>query len=258
MIEWMTVIGLFLTGCLLGSFFNVVGLRLPQGQSVVSPPSACQACGHRLGVIDLIPVLGWIVRGGKCRFCRQPISPIYLLGEIATGAGYVLAAQAIGINRELAIAVQIISVLVILMISDLKYRILPNVIIYPSMMTFLLLRLWHHPLPLWHYLAGFLLGGGLLYMVSVVAIRMGREAMGGGDIKLMALLGLVFGMQGIGLTLFFSSLLGCLIGAGLMLIGRIGRKTPIPYGPFIAVGGVIAYLYGDKIMVWYLNYLMYS
>lgn len=94
-------------------------------------------------------------------------------------------------------------------------------------------------------------------MISVVAIRMGKEAMGGGDIKLMALLGIVFGMQGIGLTLFFSSLLGCLIGGVLILIGRMGRKTPIPYGPFIAVGGIGAYLYGDKIMLWYLDYLMY-
>lgn len=257
MIEWITVIGLFFMGCLFGSFFNVVGLRLPVGKSIVSPPSACQACGHRLGIIDLIPVVGWFVRGGRCHFCRQPISPIYMFGEIATGVGYVLAVQAIGINRELVIALPVISILIILLVSDLKYRILPNAIIYPAMIGFSMLRLWHHPLPLWHYLAGFLIGGGLLYMISVVAIRMGKEAMGGGDIKLMALLGIVFGMQGIGLTLFFSSLLGCLIGGVLILIGRMGRKTPIPYGPFIAVGGIGAYLYGDKIMLWYLDYLMY-
>lgn len=257
MIEWITVIGVFFMGCLFGSFFNVVGLRLPVGKSIVSPPSACQACGHRLGIIDLIPVVGWFVRGGRCHFCRQPISPIYMFGEIAAGVGYVLAVQAIGINRELVIALPVISILIILLVSDLKYRILPNVIIYPAMIGFSMLRLWHHPLPLWHYLAGFLIGGGLLYMISVVAIRMGKEAMGGGDIKLMALLGFVFGMQGIGLTLFFSSLLGCLIGGVLILIGRMGRKTPIPYGPFIAVGGIGAYLYGDKIMLWYLDYLMY-
>jgi leader peptidase (prepilin peptidase) / N-methyltransferase len=242
---------MFVIGCLLGSFFHGVGLRVPISKSIVFPPSGCVHCGHRLNAIDLMPVVGWLIRKGKCHYCGEYISPIYLFGELAAGISFAAATYYITDIRELWMAYGLISILIILSVSDLKYRLLPNKIIFPAMFLYLVLRLWIHELPLWEYFAGFIVGGGFLFIVSYVSLLMGKPAMGGGDIKLMALLGLAMGVKLILLTLAFSSLIGCLIGLILLGMGKIKRQTFIPFGPFIAIGGIIALLFGNQWLSWY-------
>jgi leader peptidase (prepilin peptidase) / N-methyltransferase len=248
---------LFAAGAAFGSFFNVVGLRLPAGQSFVRPPSGCPHCGHRLGGLELVPILGWLLLKGSCRHCKAPISKLYPAGELATGIGFAALPFILHDSREWIVAYTLLSLLVILTVSDLKYRLLPNKLIYPAFICFLFLRLLvSHPLPLYEYAIGFALGSGLLAVVAGVFEFMmpGKQAMGGGDIKLMALLGLVLGAKLIVFTLFVSSLLGILTGGGLIAAGKLDRKNGfLPYGPFIAAGAMIALVVGDRVISWYLG-----
>ncbi|WP_162463245.1 prepilin peptidase [Paenibacillus psychroresistens] len=172
---------------------------------------------------------------------------------LATGISFAAATYFVADSRELWLIYPLISILVILSVSDLKYRLLPNKIILPAMGLYLAVRLWIHELPIWEYLLGFLVGGGVLFLVSYASVRLGKSAMGGGDIKLMALLGLVMGVKLILLTLAFSSFIGCLIGLLMIGVGRLKRESFIPFGPFIALGAMIALLFGNHLLVWYWN-----
>jgi leader peptidase (prepilin peptidase)/N-methyltransferase len=242
----------FIVGCSVGSFLNVIGIRLPLHKSIVFPAwSRCVHCNHRLSVVDILPSITLGVRGGKCRCCGAPISSICKFGELAAGSSFAAATYWIGDTRELWIAYLFFSILIILSVSDLKYRLLPNTIIVPAMALFVLLRLWIHDLPYWEYMAGFVVGGGILLAVSYMSVRLGKPAMGGGDIKMMALLGVVLGLKLILLTLALSALLGCIFGLILVGIGKITRKTFIPFGPFIAIAGIVAMIFGNNLLAWY-------
>jgi leader peptidase (prepilin peptidase) / N-methyltransferase len=253
---WAVIVPLFIAGTLFGSFFNVVGIRVPRGESIVSPRSSCGSCSRQLSPIDLMPVLGWIIRRGKCHYCGARISPVYLLGELAGGLLFA-ALPFLVAPEELWIAYPLVSVLLILTVSDLKYMLLPNKIIYPAMLLFTVLRLVLHPLPLWHYAVAFIVGGGALLSVSIMAVMMGKPAMGFGDIRLMALVGLVIGIKLVLLCVFLSALLGSVIGLALIASGRLDRKSPIPYGPFIAVGSLVCFCFGDRLMNWYVDLILW-
>ncbi|WP_438448165.1 prepilin peptidase [Gorillibacterium sp. sgz5001074] len=249
---------LFAVGASFGSFFNVAGLRLPAGQSVIRPPSACPCCGHRLSPLDLIPVLGWLLLRGRCRYCGTPVSKVYPAGELATGILFAILPFAIADHREWAVAYSLVSLLAVLTVSDLKYRLLPNLLLYPAILWFGLLRLFvSHPLPASSYLIGFLLGGGMLWVISFVFERMGKHGMGGGDVKLMALLGLVLGTKLVFITIFLSALMGSVVGMALIGAGRLDRKTGMPFGPFIAAGALFALMAGDRLADWYMGLFLY-
>ncbi|KRE69202.1 prepilin peptidase [Paenibacillus sp. Soil750] len=254
---WSYTIQLFIVGALFGSFFNVVGLRVPKGISVVAPRSSCGGCGRQLNAIDLIPILGWFIRRGKCHTCGSPISPVYIVGELAGGILFASLPFVVSVN-ELWIAYPLVSVLLILTVSDLAYMLLPNKIIYPAMLLFTGLRLFIHPLPIWHYALGFVIGGGTLLAVSLAATWMGKPAMGFGDIRLMALVGLVMGIKLVLLCIFLSALLGSVIGVALIASGKLDRRSPIPYGPFIAVAGFICFCFGDPLMTWYMDLIVWQ
>lgn len=255
--SWSYTILLFIVGALFGSFFNVVGLRVPKGISVVAPRSSCGSCGRQLNAIDLIPILGWFIRRGKCHTCGSSISPVYIVGELAGGVLFASLPFLVSIN-ELWVAYPLVSVLLILTVSDLAYMLLPNKIIYPAMLLFTGLRLFVHPLPIWHYALGFVIGGGTLLAVSLAATWMGKPAMGFGDIRLMALVGLVMGIKLVLLCIFLSALLGSVIGVALIASGKLDRRSPIPYGPFIAASGFICFCFGDPLMTWYLDLIVWQ
>mgnify|MGYP001220135093 CR=1 FL=1 len=162
------LIGLFILGCLFGSFLNVVGMRLPAGQSILRPPSSCTTCGNRLKARDLIPLLSWVMNKGKCRMCNANISLLYPAGELVTGLGFALLPYMIEPSPELYFAYVFFAYMVVITISDLRYRIISNKLTYPLLLGTLLFRLFYHPLPLWDYAIGFLLGGGLLLLTSIV------------------------------------------------------------------------------------------
>ncbi|MFV9511065.1 prepilin peptidase [Tepidibacillus sp. LV47] len=233
----------------IGSFLNVVALRIPKGKSIVYPPSHCPTCHHRLSVFDLIPILSYFGLRGKCRYCGAKISLIYPFGEFLTLVIFLLIPYFFGISKELYIAYPFAMVMIVVTLSDIRYQIIPDKITYPGILFFLVLRLFIHPLPYLHYLLGALIGGGLLLLIAIIS----RGGMGGGDIKLFFLIGLVLGWQNTLLALFLSTGIGAIIGGLLLLLRMIKRKQMIPFGPFIFIGTMITYFLGNQIWQWYLG-----
>ncbi|WP_188207302.1 prepilin peptidase [Alkalibacillus aidingensis] len=234
-------------GLVLGSFYNVVGLRLTKSESIVYPPSHCPKCQKRLRVYELIPVLSYLIQRGRCRQCNEPISPVYPFFEAITGLLFVFAFYRVGFDVELVVAWLLISLLVIITVSDWHEQIIPDRVLAFFVLVFVIIRLWL-PLDPWYdaYL-GAALGFGLLFVIALIS----RGGMGGGDIKLFGVLGLVLGIQGVLLTLMLASLIGSFIGIALIAFSKVKRGMPIAFGPFIAIAALVTYFYGDSLINWY-------
>ncbi|TWE02556.1 leader peptidase (prepilin peptidase)/N-methyltransferase [Neobacillus bataviensis] len=246
----MTIL-LFIYGLILGSFFNVVGLRVPLKQSIVTPRSACPNCGHQLTPFELIPVLSYMLQKGKCRGCQSRISPIYPTFELLTGILFVLAPYVIGWSGELIVALTFITMFIIITVSDIHYMIIPDKILIWFAGIFLLERMIWPLTPWWDSLLGAVTGFLLLLTIAVVS-----KGMGFGDVKLYALIGFVIGFKLVLLSFFLATLYGAVIG-GLALLFRIVKKRqPIPFGPFIAAGTMTAYFWGWDIIDFYFNHLL--
>lgn len=241
----------FLYGIILGSFFNVVGLRIPLKESIVSPRSACPTCGHQLKPYELIPVISYLLQRGKCRGCKSRISPIYPIFELLTGLLFMTAPLVIGWSGELVVALTLISMFMIIIVSDIHYMLIPDKILIWFAGIFLLERvIW--PLdPWWDSLVGAVTGFLLLLIIALVS----KGGMGGGDIKLYALLGLVLGFKLVLLSFFFSTLFGAVIGGLALLFKIVKRRQPIPFGPFIAAGTLTAYYWGSELINLYIHFL---
>lgn len=241
----------FLFGIVFGSFYNVVGLRIPKGESIVTPPSHCTNCHRRLTVVDLVPVLSYIVLRGKCRTCGAKISPIYFFMELITGLLFVFSYLQLGLSLEFVIALFFISMLVIIVVSDIVYMIIPNKVLLFFLPLFIIGRV-ISPLNVWwdSILAAFV-GYGILLLIALIS----KGGMGGGDMKLFFLIGIVMGTLNTLLTLFIASIIGLIIGSFLLIIQKKGRKTPFPFGPSIAIAAVIVYFYGESIVDWYWDLL---
>ncbi|MCG7345009.1 prepilin peptidase [Sporosarcina sp. ACRSL] len=237
----------FIFGIIFGSFFNVVGLRVPKKESIVSPPSHCTKCNRRLRLLDLIPIFSYVALRGKCRGCGQKISPMYPLMEFATGVLFAFTYTQVGFTYELIIAILFVSLLVIITVSDITYMIIPDKVLLPFAVAFLILR-WLIPTsPWWDSLLGAVIGFCVLYFIAIVS----KGGMGGGDIKLFFVIGLVLGTVNTLLTLFLASLIGSVVGIYVMKKTGKGRKTPIPFGPSIAIAAVISYFFGAEFVEWY-------
>lgn len=239
----------FLFGLIFGSFYNVVGLRVPKGESIVSPPSHCIVCDRRLTPMDLIPVLSYLLLKGRCRKCTTKISPIYPFMELMTGLLFMHSYAMFGISKELIVALLFASLLVIITVTDLAYMLIPNKIVYPAFFLFFVLR-WISPLdPWWYAFVGSAVGFGLLLLIAIVS----KGGMGGGDIKLYAVLGLVLGVWNTLLSLFLASLIALGYGAFILAKRKQKSRVPIPFGPAIALGAWISYIYGEQMIDWYLQ-----
>ena len=241
----------FLFGLLLGSFYNVVGLRVPKKESIVTPPSHCTTCQKRLQPIDLIPVFSYIFLRGKCRQCGAKISSIYMLTEFVTGALFAFSYWKFGFTAELVVALLFISLLVIINVSDIAYMLIPNKILLFFLPLFIVGRVFSPLSPWWDSIVGALVGFGILYLIAVVS----KGGMGGGDIKLFFLIGIVLGTVNSLLTLFLASFIGMIVGIIVLKVRGQGRKTPVPFGPSIAIAAVIIYFYGEALIDWYWNIL---
>lgn len=248
-----------LFGLVFGSFFNVVGIRVVKKESIAYPPSHCVHCNHELKPLDLIPVLSYLTLRGACRYCRVKISPIYPIGEIVTAAAFAITTWQIGPTLELIVGLVFVSMLMICSISDIRYRIIPDTVVFSGMLVVLLLRIWIHPLPLWNYLAALFIGGGLLYAVALGSLLiLKKEGMGGGDIKLFACIGLIAGIKLTLFTLFAASLLGLMYGLVQRRKKSSEEDSSIPFGPFIAAGAFFSYFWGEPVINWYLNLLQFN
>jgi leader peptidase (prepilin peptidase)/N-methyltransferase len=252
---WIVVAGGF--GLIFGSFATVVAYRVPRGESIVTGRSKCPSCGNQIAWYDNIPLLGYLLLRGRCRNCGEPISARYLWIELATGISWAALVWRYGLSFEVVIFAAFFWVLVALTAIDLEHKLLPNKIVYPTFIASwvalpLAAILTGDIDPLKGAALGALVFGGFLFIVAFIV----PAGMGGGDVKLAFVLGTYLGFAGgAGVTLvgmFLSFLLGGLIGIALLARGQ-GRKAQVPFGPFLAVGTVLAVLWGRPILDWYLG-----
>ncbi len=234
---------------LLGSFYNVVGLRVPLKKSIVKPRSACPYCNHTLTAIELIPVFSYLIQKGKCRQCQGRISPLYPFMEFLTAFLAVLAYYELGWQGELLVAWTLISLLMIITVSDLKYMVIPDKILLVFFVLLSIERIFFPLQPWWDSLVGAGLGFTLLLLIAVVS----KGGMGGGDIKLYGVIGLVLGLQATILSFMIATFLGAVIGILALASGKIQKGQPIPFGPFIVAGTLISYFYHEEIISFYLS-----
>ena len=251
---WIRAIVALPFGLGVGSFMTVAVSRIPKGESVVRPRSRCPACGAEIGARDNVPVLSWLLLGGKCRRCGERISVEYPLLELAT-AGLVVGAAIRYADPWQAILVGgLLALMPAIALIDLRHRIIPNRLIYPSLILFpiVIVLAWligdaADPI---RAVIGLLLYGGFLFVVAVVS-----KGMGMGDVKLVALIGLVLGALGlrfVGVAAGAAIAFGGLGGLIALAMGR-GRKSKIPFGPYLAVGAVVAGLWGEQLASWYIG-----
>lgn len=247
--ELVYTVYFLIIGLVFGSFYNVVGLRVPKKESIVRPPSHCTSCDKRLTGIELIPVLSYLLQGGKCRKCKTKISPVYLLTELVTGLLFAFAYYKLGFTWELAVALLFISLLVIINVSDIAYMLIPDKILL-FFLPFLVVGRVLSPLePWWDAIVGAVVGFSILLLIATIS----KGGMGGGDIKLFFLIGLVLGTLNTLLTLFLAAVIGMVVGIIVLKVSGKGRKTPVPFGPSIAVAAIIVYFYGEQLIDIYLN-----
>jgi leader peptidase (prepilin peptidase)/N-methyltransferase len=240
--------GLF--GALIGSFLNVVGHRLPLGESVVHPASRCPRCRTPIKPYDNIPVLSWLILRGRCRACALPIPVRYPLVELVTALLCVGVVLDHGADRDAWLGLAFVILLVPVTIIDLDHRIIPNVLMAIGAVVAIALLLAFDPGSTVEHLIAAVSAGGFL-LVAALAYPGG---MGMGDVKLAAVMGLFLGRE-VAAALLFGLLAGTVVGAVIIARkgAREGRKTAIPFGPFLALGGVAALFVGDELVDWYLD-----
>ncbi|MDN7245878.1 prepilin peptidase [Planococcus shenhongbingii] len=237
-------------GLVFGSFYNVVGLRVPKNESIAFPPSHCTKCDRQLTALDLVPVFSYLFLRGRCRSCGEKIHWVYPLMEAITAALFAISFWQLGFTPELIVALIFVSLLVIITVSDIAYMLIPDKVLLPVGIVLLALRFFIPLDPWWDALLGAAVGFGILLLIAIVS----KGGMGGGDIKLFFVIGLVLGTSGTLMTLFFASLIGAIAGIIQLRINNQDRKTPVPFGPSIALGAVITYFWGDALLNWYMNF----
>lgn len=278
--EYLVSTVIFILGLLIGSFLNVCIYRIPEGISVVSPPSNCPKCETRLKPWDLVPVFSWIFLGGKCRYCKEKISARYMLVELLTGILFVLCFMTLGLTFYLLAALILTSVLIAVTFIDIDTQTIPNGIVIFALATGLVLVFTGivpgQKLPYWANVLDAVYGmaAGFLPLLLInlgAKLILKKEGMGGGDMKLMAAAGLFLGLKLTIVSLLIAIYAGGITGAVILLVSRIKRNKAdepegeekrdnsghyIAFGPFLAAGAYIAMLYGNMIVEWYIKIVL--
>jgi len=245
---------LVLLGLAVGSFLNVCIYRIPHKKSLVHPGSRCPGCGYELRWFDNIPVISYLLLLGRCRKCRARISIRYPLVELATMALFVVHGMVFGWAPLLVPRLLFACMLVVLFAIDLEHQLLPNVITLPGIIVGLIASTVLPP-GFVDALIGTLIGGGVLWLIAEAYYRFsGHEGMGGGDIKMLAMIGAFLGWKLVIITLVLSSFAGSIIGLSVIAVKRGGLKYALPYGTFLALGALVASLFGDQIVTWYVSF----
>jgi leader peptidase (prepilin peptidase)/N-methyltransferase len=239
-------------GLCFGSFLNVCILRLPKDQSLLRPPSTCPQCGHRIAWFDNIPVFSWLALRGKCRQCRAGISPQYPLIELLVGLIWLAAYLLYGFTLHGLAGAVLGTILLGIGITDARHYLIPDEYTWGGLALGLALSLEGGWQGFVYAVIGAATGFGLLYVVGEVGRWLFKEeAMGGGDIKMMAMVGSFVGWKGVLLTIFAGALFGTLIFVPLSL----RKKRLVPFGVFLAVGAAVTFIWGDGILEWYRHFL---
>jgi leader peptidase (prepilin peptidase)/N-methyltransferase len=246
----MALVPVVTFGLMIGSFLNVVIARVPERRSLWMPGSTCPECGHAIAWHDNIPVLSFFLLRGRCRACAAPIPWRYPIVEAITAVLFAAAWLRFGADvRQFIVAVVFLAALVAITVIDLRHQIIPDAITLPGVVAGVVAALATHRIAWVDSVAGILLGSGLFVAVIVVS----RGGMGGGDLKLGAMLGAFLGWQALLVGLFIAVMLGGMLAVVLLASRRVARKDAIPFGPFLAIGGAAALLWSDAILAWYLG-----
>ena len=252
-VDTLLVIAYAGLGLAVGSFLNVCIHRVPARTSIVSPPSRCPHCAYELRWFDNIPVLSYVWLRGRCRRCRAAISIRYPIVELITTGVFLLHYWVWGWDPILVPRLLFACALIVLFAIDLEHQLLPDVITLPGIVIGLLFSIAFPPGVKSAFL-GMLLGGGVLFVIAEVWSRLRNvDAMGGGDIKMLAMVGAFLGVQGTAVTFVIASYLGGLTGIALIVSRRGGMMSKVPFGTFLAVAALIASLYGERMVSWYVG-----
>jgi len=250
------VLSLFalITGMVVGSFLNVCICRMPKGESVVFPPSHCPQCDYRIRWHDNIPLVSYLLLRGKCRGCGMHISMQYPLVELLNGLLTLALFLRFGPTFLFLALFLFCSALVVITFIDLEYQIIPDEISLPGIVVGFIFSFFLPGHSWLNSLLGILLGGGSLLLVAYgYQLLTGKEGMGGGDIKLLAMMGAFLGWKSILFIIFASSLAGSVIGLTMMVVQKKDSKLAIPFGPYLAFGAVLYIFFGRQIIHWYLT-----
>ena len=250
----LVVVLLAILGSCVGSFLNVCIYRLPRRESLAWPASHCTSCNRPLSWYENIPIASWLVLRGRCRTCRAPISSKYPIVEATTALVFVIGYQLYGLTPLAAVRVVFACALIVLFVTDLEHKILPNVITVPGIAVGFVCSLFLPPG--WRdSLIGIAIGGGTLFAIAEAYYRVrGQEGLGMGDVKLLGMIGAFLGWKLVLLTLVFASFAGSLAGGVMIASGRGSMKYALPFGTFIAIGALVAAIWGVPIVDWYTGF----
>jgi leader peptidase (prepilin peptidase)/N-methyltransferase len=254
---------LFVFGAIVGSFLNVCITRIPKRESLVSPPSHCCKCGKSIRFYDNVPIISFLILRGRCRFCRERISVRYVLVEVITGVMTAALYFRFGLTLAFVTTFIFVTALIVVSFIDLEHRIVPDVISLPGILVGALIAIAAKyvfgdtsqviPSPLSTFI-GILAGGGALYGIGWIYERVtGVDGMGGGDIKLLAMIGAFLGLPSIPVTVFIGSLVGSVVGVVLMLVTGTGRRLALPFAPFLCIGATTHLFFGQKLIAFYFS-----
>jgi len=236
-----------LLGAAIGSFLNVCIRRIPAGESLVFPASHCPKCNYSIRFYDNIPLISYLALRGRCRNCREGISLQYPLVELLTAIMALLLFWKFGLTLKFLFSFLFACVLIIITFIDLEHQIIPDVLTLPGIPVFFLAAVFAMGVSLLEAVLGVLIGGGILYAIAFgYELITKREGMGGGDIKLLAMLGAFFGWKSLFFILLVSSFLGAIVGISVMLIKGKDMKYAVPFGPFLSLAALACIFWGDE------------
>ena len=249
-----TTVAAGVAGAAIGSFLNVCIHRLPLGQSIVWPRSACPKCGHVLAWYDNLPIAGYLSLGGRCRYCRAPISVRYPVIELLTALTFALCWWRFGPSLSFVSMALFLSSLIVLFAIDLEHHLLPNAITLPGIVVGFLFSLFGPPGWL-ASLTGILLGGGILFAIAELYYRVRHEeGLGMGDVKMLAMIGAFLGWKLTIVTLMMASVAGSIVGVLVIALRRGDMKYALPFGTFLAIGAGVSAAVGQGLLDWYLGF----
>lgn len=246
----------FIFGAIVGSFLNVCILRIPAGKSIAYPPSHCPKCDSPIRGYDNIPIISYLILMGKCRNCKERISFRYPLVEFLTAIFSLAAMMMFGPSLAYLIYFAFVSSLIVITFIDLDHQIIPDIISLPGIPLGFLASFVVPEITYKESLIGIAIGGGLLLLVAIgYEFVAKKEGMGGGDVKLLAMIGAFLGWKGVLFTIFSGSLVGTIIGVTIMIAQGKDSKYAIPFGPFLSMGALLYLFFGEPIIYWYLGML---
>jgi len=251
----VNVVLIFILGLIVGSFSNVCIYRIPRNESIIYPASHCPKCSSPIKPVDNIPLLSFILLKGRCRHCGSRISIRYPIVEFLTGLIYLIIYLIYGLSVQTLIYIILSSALIIIAFIDLNEEIVPDVISLPGIVIGFIISFFVPYISFIDSALGIAVGGGLILIIGLGgSVIFKKEAMGGGDVKLAAMIGAFLGWRYVIISLFLGFFVGALAGIFLILSKIKSREDAIPFGPFIVLGSFITLLWGEKIISWYIGF----